>query len=182
MIIDEMRSPQGFAHATFHNRAYHSKREPSALEWGMTGQDGSGHETNSPRLPWRHPAGPEFFQPLFVPQCVHRLPEAAMEIGLHLPFQREILHRFAFEHRRIVAYLIKHPRRENHESAIDPSTLAFRLPLERGDGGPVYAQSSEPNRCHGHLAAVTPVESDGSRDVDIAYTVRVMQKAFLSLR
>jgi hypothetical protein len=32
------------------------------------------------------------------------------------------------------------------------------------------------------LAAVTPVESDGSRDVDIAYTVRVMQKAFLSLR
>jgi len=58
-----------------------------------------------PRFPWRSSAVPEFIQLLFISQTVHRLREAAMEIGLHLLFQSEIPHGFGFEHCSVVANL-----------------------------------------------------------------------------
>jgi hypothetical protein len=100
-----------------------------------------------------------------------------MEIGLHLLLQDQILHRFAFEHGGIIADLIEDRRGENEESSVDPSSLALWLLLEGRDGGPVDAQSSESSRGldrrHGHISAVTPVEGDGCRNVDIAYAISV---------
>src|SRR5271169_2785720 len=133
--------------------------------------------TNLPRFPRRSSAGPEFFQPLFVSQCVHRLPEATMKIGLHLLFQSEVLHRFSFEHRRIIANLIQDRRGQNKEPSVDPSSLALWFLLECGNGGPFDAQSAESSRWlhrrHGYTAAMTPVESNGCRNIDIAYTIPV---------
>src|ERR1700686_1578795 len=130
-----------------------------------------------PRFPRRSSARPKVFQPLFVSQCFHRLAETGIEISLYLLFRGEGLHRFAFEHRGIIADLIEDRRGENEESTIDPTSLALWLLLEGGDGGPLNAQSAESSRwlhrCHRHIAAVTPVEGDGCRNVDIAYSVPV---------
>ena len=73
-----------------------------------------------------------------------------MEIGLHLLLQDQVLHRFAFEHRGIIADLIEDRRGENKESSVDPSSLALWLLLEGGDGGPVDA--NPPNRAGGWTA------------------------------
>ena len=94
-----------------------------------------------------------------------------------LLLQGEALHRFAFEHRGIIADLIKHCRGENKKSPLIHPPSPFGFSWKEEMAVPSNAEAAESSwrldRRHCHISAVSSVEGDGRRYVDVAYTIPV---------
>src|SRR5579859_4438955 len=99
-----------------------------------------------PYLPGRLSARPEFFQPLLVPQSIHSLPEAAVEVGLYLLLQRQAFQHIALKHCGIIGNLAQDPWGQYEEATIDPSALTFGLLLKGIDSRLFDPQGPEASR------------------------------------
>jgi hypothetical protein len=122
-------------------------------------------------------AAPQGFEVLLVAKRVHRLPEAAMLEGHQLAVAGEVAQRLLLPDRHVVLDAVQNFRREHEEAGVDRAAVAFRLFEETGDPVPLHVERAEPARRHRRgqrrLAAMGAVESDQSRDVDIADAVAI---------
>jgi hypothetical protein len=66
----------------------------------------------------------------FVPERIHRLPEAFVEIDTELPIGREPLHRLLFPDSRVAVYVPADGRRQDEEAVVNPTAVAYGLLLE----------------------------------------------------
>ena len=86
------------------------KREPTSLEAGVPGKKNTTPSHVSPCLPGCPPLGPQLFQPLFIAQSIHRLPESAVPKCMHLALRGQAVHRLPFKQPRIIVNFVQHFR------------------------------------------------------------------------
>src|SRR5579862_7622771 len=80
-----------------------------------------------PDLPWRLAAAPETFQDDLFAQCVHRLPEAVMAIGVQLSGLGQLDQGVELPGGRVAVDQIKDRGMDDEEAAVDPAVLGQRL-------------------------------------------------------
>src|SRR3954470_15809137 len=121
-----------------------------------------------PDLPRGARTRPELLQVLAVPQRVHGLPEAGMQVRRKLALARELLHRLALPDRFVALDVVHDLWREHEEAAVDPGAIAARLLLEARDPVPVDRERAEAPRGlgggEGRERALLLVEADGRPD------------------
>src|SRR5579885_1557819 len=132
-----------------------------------------------PDFPWRLARYPELFQHRLVAQRIHRVPEAAVLEGHHLPHGGETDDGRAFPGTVIALNQVEAARRQHEVAAVDEAAVAARLLDEGGDRVAVaFQRAVAPRRAHrgdGGELAVAEVEVDRRADVEIADAVAVSE-------
>lgn len=98
-----------------------------------------------PDFPGRGAAFPEGFQLFFVPQGVHGFPESVMLEGDQIARGGQVFKRPAFPYGVVPVDEVENTRFQNEKTAVDPSAVALRLFLKRGNAVVfVQVERSEP--------------------------------------
>src|SRR3954466_4715746 len=99
-----------------------------------------------PRFPWSAPARPLLLEVILVAQRIHRLPEPSVKIDGERLLVSEALHRLTFPDGVVTVDELQHVRRQNEESAVDPTSISLRLFLKAGDEVVLEHKRAEPAR------------------------------------
>ena len=166
------------------------QRQPAALEASVAGEQhtaphpegrigsaerGDNPPRSAPEFPGSLTLLPEILQQSFVPQGIHRLPEALVVVSGEVAALSESLQRLLLPGALVAVHQINHRWVEHEKDAVDPAAVALGLFFKRENPAPLKRQRAEtPRRLNGReggAAALPVMEIDQGMEIHIGNAI-----------